>query len=97
MMETKWNTAPIENAASATRNRFSRRRTRVRMACRRPSEYSAAATRSQMTLISAIGNPVKKRFEDQYNGSPGGGPITAFPGGFAREGKAAGNEDPIHE
>src|ERR1035437_4269488 len=55
MMETKWKTDPKAKAPSATRNRCSRRRTNVRMACRRPSEYSPAATRSQMTLISAMG------------------------------------------
>src|ERR1035441_4725471 len=54
-METKWKTDPKAKAPSATRNRCSRRRTNVRMACRRPSEYSPAATRSQMTLISAMG------------------------------------------
>src|SRR5271157_5191786 len=54
-METKWKTDPRAKAPSATRNRCSRRRTNVRMACRRPSEYSPAATRSQMTLISAMG------------------------------------------
>src|SRR6185437_5004847 len=65
-METKWKTAPRAKAPSATRNICSRRRTRVMMACRRPMEYSAAATRSQMTLISAMDDPVPLSLKLQY-------------------------------
>src|ERR1022692_2355695 len=53
-METQCSTAAIESAVRETRKRCSRLRTSVRMACSNPSEYRAAATRSQMTLISAI-------------------------------------------
>src|ERR1039458_4441227 len=45
-METHCSTAPMESAVSETRKRCSRLRTRVRMACSRPSEYGAAATHS---------------------------------------------------
>src|ERR1039457_6720280 len=58
-MDTKWNSAPMPNAPSATR-------TRVRMACRRPREYNAKATRSQMTLISAMGGTGTSSFISQY-------------------------------
>src|SRR5579864_1458550 len=42
------------SAPSATGKAYARRRMTVRMAWRRPSEYSPAATRSQMMLISAM-------------------------------------------
>src|ERR1039458_2070270 len=65
-IDTKGNIAPMPKAPSATRNKCSLRRIRVRMACSRPREYNAKATRSQMTLISAMGGTEASSYIAQY-------------------------------
>src|SRR5437868_9014476 len=55
MIDTRCSIAPMRAAETATRNRLSRLCITARIECSNPSEYKAAATRNQITLISAMG------------------------------------------
>src|SRR5579864_6757959 len=56
-METRCSNAPMRTAPSAAGNRISRFRAMERMEWSSPREYRPAATRNQITLISAMGSP----------------------------------------